>query len=66
MTPFYLAWWRTDTVADAGTGDVVQLGAGLIPSNVALERNLNDLVVNLNGTSDRLILTSFSGAVPIG
>ena len=48
-----------DTMEDADTGDVVQLGAGVLPGGVILEKNLNNLVLNVNGTSDRVTLPSF-------
>lgn len=46
---------------DNGVGklDVVQLGAGIAPSDVRLTRNSATLVVSINGTSDNLRIESY-------
>ena len=46
---------------DAGkpSGDVVQLGAGIVGADVAMARRGDDLVLRINGTSDQLTVASY-------
>jgi Ca2+-binding RTX toxin-like protein len=46
---------------DAGkpSGDVVQLGAGIVGADVAMARRGDDLILRINGTSDQLTVASY-------
>lgn len=46
---------------DAGkpSGDVVQLGAGIVDADISLLRMGNDLVLSINGSSDQLTVASY-------
>jgi Ca2+-binding RTX toxin-like protein len=49
-----------DTISEndwnSGNLDTVQLGAGIAPTDITVTRTLGDIVLSINGTSDRLTL----------
>jgi Ca2+-binding RTX toxin-like protein len=55
--------YGNDTVYDSdsttGNVDVVQFLAGISPTGVTVTRNNNDLVLSVNGTTDKLTVQSF-------
>ncbi|WP_395059704.1 calcium-binding protein [Polaromonas sp.] len=46
---------------DAGkpSGDMVQLGAGIVDADISMLRQGNDLVLSINGTADQLTVASY-------
>lgn len=48
-----------DSISEQGGTDIVELGAGISASNVALSRAGWDLVLSVNGTSDRLTFNGY-------
>ncbi len=51
-----------DNDATVGNLDTIQIGAGVLPTDITIERNGNDLVLKINGTTDQLTVRNFSDA----
>jgi hypothetical protein len=55
--------YGSDTVRDAGgTTDLIQFVAGTAPSDVAVLRSLNDLVLRINSTTEKLTIPNWFSA----
>src|SRR6266581_601881 len=48
-----------DTITETSGTDTVQYGPGLTASNITLSRNINSLVLSVNGTTDSLTITNY-------
>ena len=55
-----------DTILEfQGTADTIRMAAGVAPSDVVVTRNNNDLVLSLNGGTDRLTVSLYFLAFPL-